>query len=212
MSESDGPLTVGAPSTSIAAVMGADATPSLVCTAVRVIAAPLATAAVQPKSVSSDAGIVQKGVPPGVRGVIATLLPASLVPVSRTALVGENAGALKLKFAPGATVVRGAGVGVELSELGVSAELVVVWGAVAAAASGAIAAAPISTMDWIAKPVIASVTGRIRRHLVRRIAFARQRSFALRSRDERRGAFERDDCTVSQFSTASSPVSNICAW
>ena len=87
---------VGAPSTSTVADRGADATPSTVSTALSIMARPLAIAAVQLKSVALDAVIEHSTMPPAA-GETTTLLPSAFVPVRRTALVGENEGALKLK-------------------------------------------------------------------------------------------------------------------
>jgi len=112
---------------------------------------------VQLKSVALDAVISQSAIPPAA-GETTTLLPSAFVPVRRTALVGENEGALKLKaevrpiglvgfgVGAGAGVARAVGSAVAVAvAAGVALVLVLVFadGGVPGVSSGS-AAAPTS--------------------------------------------------------------------
>jgi hypothetical protein len=158
--ESGAPSIVGAPSTSTVADRAADVTPSSVSTARRVIAGPLASGAKQLKSVALDAAIEQRDAPPAA-AVTTTLPPASFVPVRRTALVGENRGALKLKFGVGPIELDGLGAGV--------------------------GAAPISVIAWIANPAMATAAPIRRCALGRRFALAPRSRNERRETFERGG-------------------------
>jgi len=193
---------------------GADATPLSVSTALRAIARPLAIGAMQLKSRELDAGIVQNGMPPATGGAMTTLLPASLVPSRRTALVGEKAGAAKVNVELWSSFGNGDGLGLgvgldEAVEVEVEVEVgpagLVVAAAAAAAvavvagASGGSAAAPISRAALNPNAEMTSVTRN------------RRRTLAPRSRNGRRGTFESEGCTVTPFSTALRSVSIMCA-
>ncbi|WP_327055984.1 hypothetical protein [Glaciihabitans sp. GrIS 2.15] len=179
------------------------------------MARPLAIAAIQLKSVALDASIEQSGIPPAA-GLTTTLPPTTFVPVRRTALVGENGGALKLKSEVGLIGLVGAGDGVG-SPLAVGSATALVLALVLVLVlvlagdgvpelSSGIAAAPISVIVWIANPAMATAAPSRRYMLRRRV------TLAPRSRNGRRGTFEGEGCTVTPFSTSSPPVSIICAW
>jgi len=181
---------------------GADATPLSVSTALRAIARPLAIGAMQLKSRELDAGIVQNGMPPATGGAMTTLLPASLVPSRRTALVGEKAGAVKVNVELWSSFGNGDGLDgdVEVGPAGlVVAAAAAVAVAVVAGASGGSAAAPISRAALNPNAEMTSVTRN------------RRRTLAPRSRNGRRGTFESEGCTVTPFSTALRSVSIMCA-
>jgi len=177
------------------------------------MARPLAIAAIQLKSVALDGSIEQSGIPPAA-GLTTTLPPAAFVPVRRTALVGENGGALKLKSEVGLIGLVGAGDGVGSPlAVGSATALVLVLVLVLVLAddgvpelSSGIAAAPISVIVWIANPAMPTAAPS------RRYALRRRFTLAPRSRNGRRGTFEGEGCTVTPFSTSSPPVSIICAW